>query len=44
MVKMDDAIRANFAKRCRIDSLAPDERKAIEAWEDPVMQAAIKGL
>ena len=44
VVKMDDAIRANFAKRCRIDSLAPDERKAIEAWEDPVMQAAIKGL
>ena len=43
-VKIDDATRANFAKRCQINALAPDERQKIEAWEDPVMVAAIKAL
>ncbi|MEO5915510.1 MAG: S41 family peptidase [Luteolibacter sp.] len=41
-VVIDDASRANFMKRCQIDSLAPEERKAIEAWQDPVMEAAMK--
>jgi len=41
-VNMDDAARENFAKRCRIDSLGPDERKTIDAWEDPVMKAGIE--
>ena len=40
-VVIDDASRANFMKRCQMDALAPEERKTIEAWEDPVMKAAI---
>jgi carboxyl-terminal processing protease len=43
-VVIDDAGRAIFIKRCQIDALAPDERKAIEAWEDPVMAEAVKKL
>lgn len=43
-VVIDDAVRANFAKRCQINALSPEERKTIEAWEDPVMAAAIKAL
>lgn len=39
-----DTGRANFIKRTQIDALAPDERKAIETWEDPVMAAALKKL
>jgi carboxyl-terminal processing protease len=41
-VKIDDADRSNFEKRCRIDSLPPDERKVIEGWKDPVMEAALE--
>jgi carboxyl-terminal processing protease len=33
--------RENFQKRCRTDSLAPEEKKEIQAWEDPVMKAAL---
>jgi C-terminal processing protease CtpA/Prc len=43
-VVIDDASRANFMKRCQIDALAPEERKKIEAWEDPLMVAAIRAL
>ena len=43
-VPIDDASRVNFTKRCQIDALGPDDRKAIEAWADPVMTAAVKGL
>jgi carboxyl-terminal processing protease len=43
-VMIDDAARANFQKRCRINSLAPDERKEIDAWQDPVIEAALKVL
>lgn len=39
-VSISDKDRANFEKRCHIDTLAPEERKAIEAWEDPVIKAA----
>lgn len=43
-VVIDEASRANFAKRCQINSLPPEERKIIEAWDDPVIVAAIKAL
>jgi len=43
-VAIDDAARANFQKRCQLNSLAPEERKAIDAWQDPVIDAAIKAL
>jgi carboxyl-terminal processing protease len=33
--------RQNFSKRCRLASLPPEERKEIEAWKDPVIQAAM---
>ncbi len=43
-VAIDDVGRAAFAKFCQLDSLPPEERKAIEAWADPVMAAAMKVL
>lgn len=39
-VNISDGDRDVFQKRCRIDSLEPDERKRIENLEDPVMKAA----
>lgn len=44
VVSIDDTQRENFGKRCRVATLPPDERVAVEAWQDPVMDAAIKGL
>ena len=41
-VVIDDASRANFAKRCQINSLPAEERGVIEAWDDPVIASAIK--
>lgn len=41
-VAIDDTDRANFAKRCQLDALAPEERKIVEAWEDPVIAAAVR--
>ena len=43
-VVIDDAGRANFQKRCQLNSLTPDERKTIDAWQDPVVEAALKAL
>ncbi len=43
-VVMDDTISQNFQKRCRIHTLSPEERERIEAWKDPVMEAAIQIL
>ena len=43
-VLIDDMGRANFQKRCQIESLGPEDRKNIDAWQDPVMNAAIKVL
>lgn len=43
-VPINDKDRENFQKRCRIDSLAPEERKEIDAWQDPVMKAAVGEL
>ena len=40
VVETDDTAREMADKSRRIDSLAPDERKAVEAWRDPVMDAA----
>ena len=40
-VVIDEASRSNFAKRCQIQLLPPDERKLIEAWTDPVITASI---
>jgi carboxyl-terminal processing protease len=39
-VTVDEADRSNFLKSCRIDTLGPAERDALQAWEDPVMAAA----
>jgi len=43
-VTIDDISRENFAKRCQIDTLPPDERKVINAWQDPVMTKGIEVL
>jgi carboxyl-terminal processing protease len=43
-VVIDEVSRSNFSKRCQIDSLDPEERKKIDAWEDPVITAAIRSL
>ncbi|MES2920734.1 MAG: S41 family peptidase [Verrucomicrobiota bacterium] len=43
-VAIDEASRANFQKRCQINSLPPDERKTIDGWEDPVIAAAVKAF
>lgn len=44
VVKIDDTVRANFKKRCQINSLDPDEQKTIKIWQDPVMTTAVKVL
>ncbi|NJR42934.1 MAG: hypothetical protein HC767_10000 [Akkermansiaceae bacterium] len=44
VVTIDEISRQNFEKRCRLDSLSADERNVIEAWKDPVMEAAIQVL
>jgi carboxyl-terminal processing protease len=41
-VVIDETCRANFIKRCQTDALGPDDRKVIEAWDDPVMAAGVK--
>lgn len=38
-VNIRDEDRANFIKRCHIDTLPPEERKLIESWQDPVIRA-----
>jgi carboxyl-terminal processing protease len=43
-VTIDEAAHSNFTKRCQINTLPPDERQKIDAWEDPVMKAAIDRL
>ena len=43
-VSISEEDRERFAKRCRLATLAPDEKAAIEQWEDPVMRAAIETL
>ncbi len=43
-VPISDTDRANFEKRSHIDSLTPDEKGRIEAWEDPVVKAALSTL
>lgn len=44
VVSISEKDRGNFLTRCRIDSLTPEERKEIEAWDDPVMKAAVGAL
>ncbi len=41
-VKIDETTKGNFLKRSRIDTLEPEERAKIDAWNDPVIEAAIK--
>jgi len=41
-VPITDADRAMLEKSRRIDSLAPEERKQVESWTDPVMKAAME--
>lgn len=43
-VEISDQTRTNFAKHCQLETLPPDERKTIEAWRDPVMDAAVRAL
>jgi carboxyl-terminal processing protease len=43
-VPISDQDRGNFENRCRIDTLTPEQRKQIEAWEDPLMKAATGAL
>lgn len=40
IVPISDADRSNFEKRKRIETLNPEEKKQLEAWEDPVLKAA----
>lgn len=42
LVPISDQDRDLLEKRRRIDSLPPDEKKAVEAWDDPVLKAALK--
>jgi carboxyl-terminal processing protease len=42
VVEIDEETRANFQKRCQIDTLEPEERQRIEAWKDPVFEAALR--
>lgn len=42
VVPVTDADRAMLEKKRRLDSLPPDERAAAEAWQDPVMKAALQ--
>jgi carboxyl-terminal processing protease len=42
VVPISDQDRDLLEKRRRIDSLPPDEKKVVEAWEDPVLKAALK--
>lgn len=44
VVEMSETDRANFLKRCHADALPPEEKQKIDAWEDPVMKAAIEAL
>jgi carboxyl-terminal processing protease len=39
-VEIGDTDRANFEKRCRIDSLTPAERAQLDDWKDPVIEAS----
>lgn len=44
VVEIDELCRANFLKRCQAGALTPDQRVEIDAWEDPVIKAAIEKL
>lgn len=44
VLEFSDADRANFEKKCRIDSLGAEDKKAVEAWADPVMGKAVEML
>jgi carboxyl-terminal processing protease len=44
LLPLGEKDRMNFQNRCRIDTLPPDQRKEMEAWNDPVMKAAIGAL
>jgi carboxyl-terminal processing protease len=43
-IVIDESSRSNFSKRCQINSLDPEERKKVDAWEDPVITAAMRSL
>lgn len=44
VVEINDVNRANFLKSCHLESLPPEEKKEIEEWKDPVMEAAIQAM
>jgi carboxyl-terminal processing protease len=41
-VKVSEGDRENFLKRSRINRLPPEERDALGAWQDPVIEAAVR--
>jgi len=43
-VEISDEDRTRFENSLRRDGLPPDERKALDAWQDPVIAAALKRL
>jgi carboxyl-terminal processing protease len=44
VVETTDQDRQNFEKTIRLESLAADERKTLEAWKDPVLAKALEAL
>jgi carboxyl-terminal processing protease len=44
VVKIEDVDRENFGKKCRIDSLDAAERQKVEAWQDRVLEEALKSV
>ncbi len=44
IVPIDEIARTHFQKRCQIQSLSPEDQRTINAWVDPVMEAALKVL
>jgi len=43
-VEMDDEMREKMAKVRRLDTLPPEERAALEKWQDPVIEAALTAI
>jgi hypothetical protein len=44
VVKISDSDRENLALFRRRTNLTPTESKTLQAWNDPVVEAAIKAL
>ncbi len=42
IVPLSEEDHADFEKKCRIDSLGPEERKKVMEWDDPVLRKAVE--